>query len=36
MEQSKELRQLIISGQGEQHLNIVKWMIEKLNKIEIA
>ena len=35
MEQSKELRQLIISGQGEQHLNIVKWMIEKLNKIEI-
>jgi len=35
MEQSKELKQTIISGQGEQHLNIVKWMIEKLNKIEI-
>ncbi|MBO4488893.1 MAG: elongation factor G [Bacteroidales bacterium] len=35
MEQSKELKQLIISGQGEQHLNIVKWMIEKLNKIDI-
>ena len=35
MEQSKELKQLIISGQGEQHLNIVKWMIEKLNKIEV-
>jgi len=34
-EQSKELRQIIISGQGEQHLNIIKWMIEKLNKIEI-
>jgi elongation factor G len=34
-EQSKELRQVIISGQGEQHLNIIKWMIEKLNKIEI-
>ena len=30
MEQSKELKQMIISGQGEQHLNIVKWMIEKL------
>ena len=35
MEQSKELKQMIISGQGEQHLNIVKWMIEKLNKIEV-
>jgi len=34
-EQSKELKQVIISGQGEQHLNIIKWMIEKLNKIEI-
>ncbi|MCQ2285787.1 MAG: elongation factor G [Bacteroidales bacterium] len=34
MEQSKELKQMIISGQGEQHLNIVKWMVEK-NKIEI-
>lgn len=35
MEQSKELKQMIISGQGEQHLNIVKWMVEKLNKIEV-
>ncbi len=34
-EQSKELKQMIISGQGEQHLNIIKWMIEKINKIEI-
>jgi len=34
-EQSKELRQIIISGQGEQHLNIIRWMIEKLNKIDI-
>ncbi|MCL2247599.1 MAG: elongation factor G [Lentimicrobiaceae bacterium] len=34
-EQSKELKQIIISGQGEQHLNIIKWMIEKLNKIDI-
>lgn len=35
MEQSKELKQTIISGQGEQHLNIIKWIIEKQNKIEI-
>ena len=35
MEQSKELRQTIISGQGEQQLNLVKWMIEKLSKIDI-
>ncbi len=35
MEQSKELKQMIISGQGEQHLNIVKWTVEKLNKIEV-
>lgn len=35
MEQSKELKQTIISGQGEQHLNIVKWIIENINKIAI-
>ncbi len=35
LEQSKELKQTIISGQGEQHLNIIKWIIEKINKIEI-
>ncbi|MCL1850689.1 MAG: elongation factor G [Bacteroidetes bacterium] len=34
-EQSKELKQVIISGQGEQHLNLIKWMIEKQSKIEI-
>ena len=34
MEQSKELKQMIISGQGEQHLNIVKWLVER-SKIEI-
>jgi len=34
-EQSKELKQLILSGQGEMHLNITKWMIENLNKIPI-
>ena len=30
-----KLKQLIISGQGEQHLNIIKFMIEKYNKIEV-
>lgn len=35
MEQSKELKQMIISGQGEQHLNIVKWIVEKSNKVEV-
>ncbi len=35
MEQSKELKQTIISGQGEQHLNIIKWIIENINKIDI-
>lgn len=32
---SKELKQLILQGQGEMHLNIAKWHIEKINKIEI-
>ncbi len=32
---SRELKQLIFSGQGEQHLNIARWQIERLNKIEI-
>ena len=35
MEQAKELKQTIVSGQGEQHLNIIKWIIENINKIEI-
>jgi elongation factor G len=34
-EHSKELRQVILSGQGEMHLNVVKWMIENHNKIGI-
>jgi len=33
--QSKELRQLILGGQGELHLNIQKWLIENTNKIGI-
>ncbi|MEI6577218.1 MAG: elongation factor G [Bacteroidota bacterium] len=35
VEYSKELKQLIIQGYGELHLNIVKWYLEKLNKIEV-
>ncbi len=34
-EHSKELRQVIISGQGELHLNVAKWMIENINKVAI-
>ncbi len=30
---SKELKQLIASGQGELHLNLVKWIVENLEKI---
>ena len=33
--QSKELRQLILEGQGELHLNIAKWHIETIDKIPI-
>jgi len=34
-QQSKELRQLILEGQGELHLNIAKWHIETIDKIPI-
>jgi elongation factor G len=34
-EHSKELKQVIFSGQGEMHLNVAKWMIENLNKVDI-
>lgn len=34
-QQSKELRQLILEGQGELHLNIAKWHIETIEKIPI-
>lgn len=33
---SKELKQLILGGQGELHLNITKWQIENLDKIPIT
>ncbi|MCD4789843.1 MAG: elongation factor G [Bacteroidales bacterium] len=32
---SKELKQLILGGQGELHLNITKWQIENIEKIPI-
>jgi elongation factor G len=32
---SKELKQIIVMGQGELHLNLVKWHIENLEKIQI-
>lgn len=32
---SKELRQIIVEGQGEHHLNILKWQLSNLNKIEV-
>jgi len=32
---SKELKQLIISGMGEQHINNVKWIFKNIYKLEI-
>ena len=34
-EQSKELKQMIISGQGEMHLNVAKWMLEQIHKVDV-
>jgi elongation factor G len=34
MEYSKELKQLILHGQGEFHLNTVKWHLDKIHKVE--
>ncbi len=34
IEYSKELKQIIVSGQGEYHLNILKWHLDKIFKIE--
>jgi elongation factor G len=33
IEYSKELKQIIISGQGEYHLNIMKWHLDNIYKI---
>ncbi len=32
---SKELRQMIAGGMGELHLNLVKWMVENLEKVPL-
>ena len=34
IEFSKELKQVIVSGQGEYHLNILKWHLDNIYKIE--
>lgn len=34
VEYSKELRQIILSGQGEHHLNTIKWFLDNIYKIE--
>jgi elongation factor G len=34
-EYSKELRQMILQGQGELHLNLAKWHIENIEKIAV-
>jgi len=34
IEYSKELKQIILSGQGEYHLNIVKWQLDNVFKVE--
>jgi len=34
-EQSKELKQTILSGQGEFHLRTLKWRVENMDKIQI-
>ena len=35
VEYSKELKQTIVQGQGEHHLNILKWQLANRNKMEI-
>lgn len=35
VEYSKELKQTIVQGQGEHHLNILKWVLNNVNKIDI-
>ena len=32
---AKELKQTILSGQGEQHINILKWQLNNINKMEV-
>ncbi|CDN31629.1 Translation elongation factor G-related protein [Mucinivorans hirudinis] len=35
VEYSKELKQIIMQGQGEHHLNILKWQLTNHNKIDV-
>ncbi|MBQ0088276.1 MAG: elongation factor G [Prevotellaceae bacterium] len=35
VEQSKELRQILVYGQGEFHLRTLKWRLENLDKIQV-
>lgn len=35
VEYSKELKQVILSGQGEHHINILKWHLTNTHKIEV-
>ncbi|MCQ2180948.1 MAG: elongation factor G [Bacteroidales bacterium] len=35
VEYSKELRQTILSGNGEQHINVVRWLINNEYKLEV-
>ncbi|MGN1236029.1 MAG: elongation factor G [Bacteroidaceae bacterium] len=35
VEQSKELRQILLKGQGEFHLRTLKWRLENLDKIQV-
>jgi len=35
IEQSKELKQLLVHCQGEYHMNILKWYFEHLHKLEV-
>ena len=35
VEYSKELKQIILQGQGEHHLNILKWTLSNLHKIDV-
>ena len=35
VEQSKELRQTIVKGQGEFHLRTLKWILENIDKIKV-
>ncbi len=35
IEYSKELKQLLVHGQGEYHMNVLKWYFDHVHKIEI-